>query len=191
MNTYASPTRPYSEFELRLVDDINTYGFRVNSVLMDHETKEPPFSYSIGIFKTCAAPDLIVFGLSPRLALNLIGEYFDRVKHTGQPLPAHRRHWGLLNGYGVFIQPATRKKYEEHMLSCNWFYGPGNYPASQLIYPHPRGQWPWSEDATSRFTWEQPLICPVPLGQRRGAMARRKPLDSRRFYPSLEESLHT
>ena len=187
MNTYATPTRPYTDFELTLVKEIETHGFRVNSVLTDHKTKEPQFSYSIGIQKTCGAPDLIVFGLRPRLAHHLIWEYFERVKQ-GESLPPHKRHWGLLDGYGVFLQPARRKSYEKHMLSCNWFYGAGNYEASQLIYPHPKGQWPWSEDATPRFCWEQPLICPVPLGQRREAVRRRKPLDNQRLYSIRDDS---
>jgi hypothetical protein len=186
VNTYANPTRPYSDFERKLVEEIGTYGFRVNSVFADHKTKTPPFSYSIGIQKTCGAPELIIFGMSPRTAHHLMWAYFDRVKQ-GQSLPPHRRHTGLLDGYSVFLQPAWRQHHERHMLSCNWFYGAGHYRAVQLIYPHPNGPWPWSANATPRFVWEQPLICPVPPGQSRAALRRRKPLNRQRLQPTTDQ----
>jgi Domain of unknown function (DUF4262) len=187
VNTYANPTRPYSAFELKLVEDIGSYGFRVNSVFADPKAKVPQFSYSIGIQKTCGAPELIIFGMSPTTAHHLVWAYFDLVQQ-GRPLPPHRRLSGLLDGYSVFLQPACRRQHEQHMLSCNWFYGAGQYRAVQLIYPHPSGPWPWSGNATPRFRWEQPLICPVPPGQSRAALRRRQPLNRQRLHPTTVDS---
>ena len=184
MNTYGNPTRPYSEFELKLVEEIGKHGFRVNSVLTDYGDKQPPFSYSIGIQKTCGAPELIIFGMSPNLAHHLTWAYFERVKQ-GQTLRPNQRHWGLLDGYSVFLQQTKRKDREKHMLSCNWLYGTDGYQAVQLIYPHPNGSWPWTTNATDRFQWEQPLICSAPTGQKHAALRRSKPLNRQRLNTAL------
>ena len=179
MSADANPPPPRNDFERALVEDIDTHGFRVNSVFADRKTRSPRFSYSVGIQKTCGAPELIIFGMHPSTALDLMWRYFDRVKN-GQRMQPHRRYEGFLDGYRVFFQPATRRR-EQYMLSCNWYYGAGHYQALQLIYPHPADYWPWSRQAMPRFAREQTLLCPVPLGQSRIAAPRRKPLNRLRL----------
>ncbi|MBL8309211.1 MAG: DUF4262 domain-containing protein [Burkholderiales bacterium] len=74
------------QYERDILRNIDEYGCSVTSVF-DPDGIEPRFSYSIGISKSCGAPELIVLGLNSEIGHWLVNEYRRRVgkgKPSGQ-----------------------------------------------------------------------------------------------------------
>jgi hypothetical protein len=59
--------------EQKVVDDVAEHGCHILHVLEEGDL--PPCSYSVGIYRTCGAPELIVVGLKQPVAHWAINEY--------------------------------------------------------------------------------------------------------------------
>jgi hypothetical protein len=171
--------RELDDYPRDLIHNIETYGFQVTSVF-DPKGKAPNFAYSIGIQKTTGQPEMIVFGMRPRIAHYLISTYFEQVK-AGQHFAPNRQQSGFSKKFPIFIQPVSRRKCNQYMAGADGFYGPLGYQAVQLIYPDKHGRWPWSTNAEPNFRSSQTLLGPVPLGKKRTPTRRELPLNRSRL----------
>jgi Domain of unknown function (DUF4262) len=147
--------------EKKILHDIEKYGCHVTSVV-DPSGESPTFSYSIGIQKTCKAPEVIVVGLNPNLGHEIVNDYRDRVR-KGEVFSQGSQYSGFLKHFDVYIEPVDQAHREEYMLSDVWLYGGSAFEAVQIIYPTTSGVWPWEPSATDWFKSHQPLLgrCPV------------------------------
>lgn len=87
------------QYERNILQHIEEHGCSVTSVF-DPKEVEPPFSYSIGIAKSSAAPELIIIGLGSKLSHWMINEYNCRVRAGEQFLPGVL-YLGFLEGFAV------------------------------------------------------------------------------------------
>jgi hypothetical protein len=59
-------------------EDVAEHGCNILHALEEGDL--PPFSYSVGIYRTCGAPELLVVGLKQPVAQWTINEYSRRVR---------------------------------------------------------------------------------------------------------------
>jgi hypothetical protein len=145
-----------NEYEQNLLKHIEQFGCSVTSVF-DPEGEDPPFSYSIGVAKSCGAPELIVVGLDSKLGHALVNLYNERAQAGERFLPGVP-YTGFLEGFPVQFVPVTREHRETHMLSACWLHGGSSFEALQLIWPSTEGAWPWEPDASEWLRANQPLL---------------------------------
>ncbi|HVE53927.1 MAG TPA: DUF4262 domain-containing protein [Ramlibacter sp.] len=136
---------------------IAEYGCFVLSVA-DPDGAEPPFSYSTGIAMDSGHPEVIVFGLSPRMGSWIVNEYNRQVR-AGKKFRPGVPYKGFLRGFPVYVEPAEPRKAVNFMFACNRLYADFGYPVVQVIIPDTNGVWPWEKGAPRAFRKIQPLLC--------------------------------
>ena len=142
-------------FDQTTLENIARFGCSVLHV--PEEDDLPPFSFSVGITKTAAAPELIVIGLRQELAQTLINDYYQRVR-AGEAFRAGERYAGFLEEFDVALERVAESFYEEYLGYNLGFYEGANFEALQLIYPNTEGIWPWEPEADAWFQARQPLL---------------------------------
>lgn len=140
----------------RVTNDVRQFGCHVISVF-DPEEKSPYFSYSIGIFETSRAPEVIVVGLKPSLGGQMVNDYNRRVR-AGAVFERGRLYDGFLEGFPVYIEPARRSSLTEYTLGCDRYYKGAPYPVVQIVWPSTAGVWPWQANASEWFKANQPML---------------------------------
>ena len=141
----------------RVADNIQEYGCHVISVF-DPEEIEPSFSYSIGIQKTSAVPEVIVIGLGPKLSGFMVNEYNRRVR-VGARFQRGVLYPGFIEGFEVYIEPVRRKRrLAEYTLGCDRYYGGKAYSVVQIVWPSTSGVWPWQKGASEWLVNNQPML---------------------------------
>lgn len=145
------------EYERNILRNIEEHGCSVTSVF-DPDGKQPPFSYSIGITRSCGAPELIVMGLNASLGKWLVNEYRRRVG-AGEAFVPGVLYLGFLEGFAVRFAPVPADAREEYMCSTCWLYGGPQFEALQLVWPGTDGFWPWQPEAGDWMRLNQPVLC--------------------------------
>jgi hypothetical protein len=115
------------------------------------------FSYSIGITKSCGAPEIIVVGLDENLGHWLVNEYNRRVS-SGETFAFDRPYPGFLEGLEVRFGQVAEEHRKEYMRSTCWLYDGPTFEAVQLIWPNTSGIWPWDPEASEQFRASQPIL---------------------------------
>ena len=95
------------EYERNILRHIESHGCSVTSVF-DPDENEPPFSYSIGIARSCGAPEVIVVGLSSKLSHWMVNEYNRRCR-AGERFQPGVLYLGFLEGFAVQFGPCRRR----------------------------------------------------------------------------------
>lgn len=141
--------------EQKAVEDVAQHGCHILHVLEEGDL--PPFSYSVGIYRTCGAPELIVVGLKQPVAHWAINEYSRRVRQ-GEKFQAGILAPGFLEGFEVTFREVHKSRYREFLGWGRWFYKGDDFPTLQLAWPSTAGVWPWDHDATPWFRSWQPIL---------------------------------
>ena len=143
-------------YEKNLLSHIEKYGCSVTSVF-DPEGDEPPFTYSIGIAKSAAAPELIIVGLKSELSHWLVNEYNRRVR-GGETFVPGATYRGFLEGHEVQFVEVAEEHREGYMLSACWLHGGPSFEALQMVWPSTSGAWPWDPELPDSLRQSQPLL---------------------------------
>jgi len=141
--------------EKKALDDIEEHGCHIINVMEGEE--EPKFSYSIGIEKTQSRPDLVVFGLDPKIAMFMINEYYRQIS-SGKILEPGVLYSGFLEGFDVLLVDIDEKFNDEYFGWSNWYYKDTKFHPRQLIWPSTKGVWPWDSQRTDYYDWCQPIL---------------------------------
>ena len=149
------------EGERKALSDIAAFGCHVIYVLEEEEL--PPFAYSVGITRSCGAPEVVVLGFKKELSHYIVNEYNRRVR-LGEKFEPGSRYSGFLDGFEVEVRTVNRTHYREHFGWDIWLYQGYEFSVLQLVLPDTRGVWPWEEAAGPWFQTRQPLL-DIPLAQ--------------------------
>ncbi len=104
----------------------------------------PPFAYTVGLFGL-GHPELLVFGVDPRTALNLLNDLGDRIRRGDALVPGVTLtfdHWPHR------VIPEEVPNAGEIVFSANRFYArpdSASVPVLQLSYDDPSGRFPWEK----------------------------------------------
>jgi hypothetical protein len=141
-----------------LEDDVEQYGLRVNHVLED-ETG-PPFSYSIGLFKTYGHAEIIMVGLRQELTHTLINNMAYDIK-SGKVYSASTFDADILTGFECYITDVYKSNYDSYVGQAQSFYLGSDFPLIQCIYPTIKGIYPWEENWPENLKELQPVLGPI------------------------------
>jgi hypothetical protein len=155
-----SPAVDESERERSLVSDIEEYGWHV--LLIPEEDEGPSFAYSVGLFKTFAHPEIVVFGLDVDLMRQMINRIGEEVR-AGRCVSHGDSSPGVLEGHDVRFCDVAKEHYREHFGYARWFYRGDEFPVLQCIWPDAAGRFPTDPKSPGWLRNRQPLL--VPLGE--------------------------
>ncbi len=141
--------------EQKALADIELYGCHVIHVLAEDD--RPPFSYSVGIQRSSAVPEIIVIGLKQPLSHFIVNEYNRRVR-TGARFKLGQRVSGFIEGFECEFRAAHPSRHRDYMGWDLWLYDGGAFDALQLVYPTTSGVWPWDAKADEWLHVWQPLL---------------------------------
>ena len=144
------------QYESNVLRHIEEFGCSVTSVF-DPDGKHPRFTYSIGITKSCDAPELIVIGLNAELGKWIVNEYYRR-SSAGENFSPDVLYLGFLDGFAVKFSPVPRTQREDYMRSTCWLYGGSDFEALQLVWPGTDGIWPYDPNASEWLRMNQPIL---------------------------------
>ena len=148
----------------KTLEHIEQFGCTVFHV--GEEGELPPFSYSVGITKTAAAPEGVVVGLKQKLAHFMVNEYHLRVR-AGERFQHGLRYAGFLEGFEVEARNVNHFFYDDYFGQCLRFYEDRSFDVIQLIYPNKQGIWPWQAEADDWFKSWQPILATAPISNKR------------------------
>jgi hypothetical protein len=143
----------------RLFDNIEKYGLHILHIMADDE--HPPFSYSVGLFKTYGHPEIIIIGLRQELAHIIINNIAEDIKN-GSVFEPFSRSPDILDNYSCLFIPVDKSNYREYVGHDLWFYNGENFPLLQCIYPTTKGVYPWEEAWPENIKNLQPILGPLP-----------------------------
>lgn len=124
----------------------------------------PGYTFSVGHFLHCNHPELIAVGLKDQLASRLLDSAALRVRELNKPFVPYRLYDDVAPGLKVVFVPVDFPHYNQYLGFANWFYSdlPAPYPALQMVWPDPKGVFPWQAGYDKRFHRAQPLLGTVP-----------------------------
>jgi Domain of unknown function (DUF4262) len=136
------------------VENIEEYG--VHCIHVRAEGLQPGWSYTIGAFDTCGAPEIVVIGLKQPTAHYLLNEAVRRMR-AGIDLTASKQE-ELIDQVTCVFRLVDGRWAKQIMGRANWFYGDTVYPVLQCVYPDFEGVLPWEENFDATWRSRQPLI---------------------------------
>ena len=151
------------ESDRTTLENIDRFGCSV--IHVSAEADLPPFSYSVGITKSCAAPEVVVVGLKQPVAHFIVNEYNRRAR-AGEVFHPGERYAGFIEGFEVIAESVDESFYEEYFGRNLWLYGGSRFRVLQLVYPNTSGMWPWQPEADEWFRSWQPILTAQPAATR-------------------------
>jgi Domain of unknown function (DUF4262) len=146
-----------NEYERNLLGNIQRHGWQCTSV-----SASPPFSYTIGLYRSFGHPELIIFGLEHEVAHGILG-VAARAAAAGHPFDLQSPTDRLLEGYSSVFVEVPQTEYENYVLSALWYYEGKSFPLFQVVWPSASGDFPWHPAEAPSFAMEQPVLG-VPSG---------------------------
>ena len=141
------------EFE-KINSDIDKYGFSV--ILIEATDYLPSFAYSIGLWKTCKHPEIIVFGLSIDILHSIVNEVGKFVLNGNIVQPNELYCDFLENGSNYFLQVDKRSLNDYVGLALDYYNFV--FPVLEFIWTDKNGCFPWDENFDSNLKFKQPLL---------------------------------
>ncbi len=149
------PTDAMSAAERQIFADIAANGVHIVHVAAIDDA--PLFSFTIGLWATFAQPEVLVIGLPPEIAADLLDNVADEVD-GGRKFAAGEKHEGLVQGYPVYFGAIAAAQAQQWLAAMCWAYERADVPCVQLVYPDKQGRWPWQPDVRDGFRAVQPVL---------------------------------
>ena len=142
------------DYAKRVRDSIARSGFHTTTVGAGGDT--PGFTYSTGIYKSYAIPEIIISALPPNLSHELISQYVDRFRTTGPVIG--ERITATKERFDYYLVPVPLSRIQEYVLASIKYYGSNPFEYLQLIYPDTEMLFPGEEG----YDYDQELFGTFP-----------------------------
>ena len=123
------------------------------------------WTYTIGFWQQYRHPEVIIFGLGPRLGASLLNHINEILKAGGRRFDGGTSADDILEGFKCYFEAIPADRYGEYLLGNSWFYGDNEFPAVQMIWPTPSQVYPWAAEADVCLSRDQPIISALPTIQ--------------------------
>jgi hypothetical protein len=145
------------EYDHKLLADVANLGWHVVPVAGDESG--PEYSFSVGLHFTYGHPEILVMGLPPPVAHNLINQAAALIA-GGRIFRERERTDDLLQGFSCSFIPVSIDHYEAYLGYGIWFYRSLKqpFPTLQLVWPDKQGHFPWDNGYDERFYSLQRLL---------------------------------
>jgi hypothetical protein len=144
--------------EEKVFSDIATHGWHMISVPADEHG--PGFTYTIGLYKSHAHPELIIFGL-PTVEMQRILDVAVTLIKGGRVFRHGEQTEDVLNGYACAFRDVRRECYADHLGYAMWFYRTQqveSFPAQQCVWPDKDNHFPWQRECGEAIRQLQPSL---------------------------------
>lgn len=157
-----APPSAEDEYDQRLLDDVKRVGW--HTLHIQAEEGSPPFSFTVGHFYKENHPEIIVIGLKPETAQQLLDIAALKIAGGKARIEPHREYSDFTESLSLRFIPVSLEHYREYLGYANWFYGslPGPYPALQMVWPDKAGRFPWEPGFDTTFAPLQPILGKTP-----------------------------
>jgi hypothetical protein len=149
---------PEDEHDRAILGHIAEHGWSVIGI--EDEGGEPPYSFSVGFYRTLGVPELLIMGQKPENAQGLINNAGELMR-GGRRFRTNRRTSGLLEGYPAVFVAVDPRYYREYVGYARWLYRGDDFPMLQLVWPDREGHFPWDEGYPAPLFWRQRVLGPV------------------------------
>jgi hypothetical protein len=139
----------------KLVRDIDEYGWHVLHITA--ESGLPGWSFSVGLFQTFGHPEVIVFGLPPKLSQGVINGLGSRIK-AGNRLVADQEYADILANVRCMFRSVQRSWYKWLLGYARWYYEGDGFPVLQCIWPDKQQHYPWEAAFKAEWACLQPFL---------------------------------
>ncbi len=142
--------------------NVAKYGFHATAVFGGHDG--PSWVYTVGLLETWSHPELIVFGLPPKVGYAGINAVVEDVA-AGLTHTVGRGHPFELGGIRSCLIPVLAEYWRypcDYLIGCPHYYGAKGskvrLDAVQLVWSDENGRLPWDRGFQQRFAADQPLL---------------------------------
>jgi len=147
--------------EKTALSNIEEFGCSILHVKNPNEER-PFFSYTLGLFDTTNAPELITVGLRESTAQAMLNKAAKQMR-VGVDL-SKGRYAEMIGNVDCEFRAVDPKWIPHLMLSAIWYNGNANFPVLQAVYPDLANRFPEDEGFNEYFA--QPLLQPgAPMRQ--------------------------
>ncbi len=138
-----------TDYEQDIVSNVANHGCHITSVFGDEDA--PPFTYSVGLWETAGAADVIIVGLPNGLSASIINVLAGLLKDGAVSLHDGAVIEGLLDGYNCVSRRVDSSQINrEHFNSALWYHrlrtGEELTDIYQIVWPSVGdGLFPWDD----------------------------------------------
>jgi hypothetical protein len=152
------PWRRHDHGEDFIKDAVERWGWSIQLIEAGESESEPTFAYTVGLYKTFAAPELIVTGLPHDVMGKMLNTCGERIKQ-GEVLPLGEPISEIVDGLPVMLRRVrSRESYRKHVGYAIWFNDGADFPLCQLVWPDKAGRFPGDPEANPAFATLQALL---------------------------------
>ncbi len=155
MKSAKMKSRPTHRVNEKLEALVRSRGWAVVTV-----SGSPGFSYSVGLAER-ELPEIIVFGVGTEQGPKIVGDYARSVIERG-PMAINSALEGVIDGFRAVLRRLTSPEAEQY-LKAAWVRSAGAMTAMQMVWPDPKGNFPWEGGFDASFLSFQPLLGEHPL----------------------------
>ncbi len=161
LKEFTAPT-PTSEYDFQLLQKIDEIGWY--NIHVSEENDSPAYAFTIGHFQKHHHPEIIVIGLPPQIAHELLNIAAIKIAGAKEEIESYRKYTDFTEGLSVVFVPVGIEHYKEYLGYANWYYAsmPTPYPALQMVWPDREGIYPWEPGYDKSFLKFQPLLSATP-----------------------------
>jgi len=139
-----------------LLARVRDAGYAVLAVF-DPEEAAPPFTYTLGAWRSFSHPEVVVVGVEHDLGTLLVESCLERVQ-AGERFEPGRHYDGFLEELPVCFERVDLERYRDWFEPAHLVYQDGDFPMLQLVVPDGEGRWPWDPGVDRDFVTAQPVL---------------------------------
>ncbi|MEM9340355.1 MAG: DUF4262 domain-containing protein [Bacteroidota bacterium] len=139
--------------EKKLIDNISEYGWHV--IQVEGDDTGPGFCYSVGLYETFQAPEIVVTGLPLDLAHEMINIMGDDIA-SGMQYESGKYYSDIIENYQCYMSKVDGSFYKDYFGYGIWYYKNETFPVLQCLYPSDDNVYPW--DWTEDEQMYQPVL---------------------------------
>jgi hypothetical protein len=149
---------PESDYDKKLLDDVSIVGW--HHVYVQPEGGKPGFAFSLGFYANYKHPEIIVFGLPPNTAQQLLNINAIAVAGAKTKYEAYKPYDTIAQGMRIAFVPVAKRHYPTYLGYAGWFYKSvaSDFPVLQMVWPDKQGRLPWEVGYDNAFSKFQPIL---------------------------------
>lgn len=154
------PPAPETPLHVEWARIIGERGWMALGVIPTQEHPVESFTYTMGLWRSYDHPELVIVGMNPQNSHGIFSEAVARIQ-GGARFEGGVEYDDLLQGvagrpYPTAFRQVSASIRDEKMSGARRWNAYEDFPALQLVYPDPRGLFPWDDGYDRNFI--QPLL---------------------------------
>src|SRR5262249_25391357 len=134
---------PEDDTDRWLLEQIKDPGWAVLGI-QEEEGDRPDYAFSVGLFHTLGHPEILLMGLRPEVAQNLINGMGEAIR-GGRRFEAGKRYDDIASGAPLAFLAVAERHYRAYLGYARWFYRGSDFPVLQCVWPDKAHRFPWED----------------------------------------------